>query len=257
MKYVKTFESFNPINEGLSHDDAYKMLDIAAQYTSGAHAAASQMWSDAQDLYDYIASDHITSKKDKKAFYKSVKREFPEVNEGFIEISQNINKPIAKKMLFEKNESYVVIDPRGNASPIGSKIQGQRHVKGKKGHYIVLSKNALKARRAIEKAGGKATSKKIQDIMYDLMYESKLNEISVEKGLEKVNYDNPTLDGIKITGVLAWDIQMWMLQQPDAKKLNKGRFRDLVPILHSRGFADRINGANLRNWQAVVKKHIK
>ena len=87
--------------------------------------------------------------------------------------------------------------------------------------------------------------------------EGKLNEISVEKGLDKVDYDNPVLDGIKITGVLAWDIQQWMKSQPDARKLNKGRFRDLVPILHKRGFAKQIHGANLKNWQAVVKKHIK
>jgi len=87
--------------------------------------------------------------------------------------------------------------------------------------------------------------------------ESNVNEISVEKGLDKVDYDNPVLDGIKITGVLAWDIQQWMKSQPDARKLNKGRFRDLVPILHKRGFAKQIHGANLRNWQAVVKKHIK
>ena len=57
--------------------------------------------------------------------------------------------------------------------------------------------------------------------------------------------------------MLAWDIQQWMKSQPDARKLNKGRFRDLVPILHKRGFAKQIHGANLRNWQAVVKKHIK
>jgi hypothetical protein len=69
------------LKESLSHDDAYNMLDIAAQYTSGAHRAASQMWSDAQDLYDYIKSDHIRNPRDRKAFYKSVKREFPKVKE--------------------------------------------------------------------------------------------------------------------------------------------------------------------------------
>ena len=71
------------------------------------------------------------------------------------------------------NESYVVIDPRGNARPAGSKIQADRYVKGKKGHYVILAKNAMKARRAIEKAGGNATSKKIQDLMFDLRYEGK------------------------------------------------------------------------------------
>lgn len=70
------------------------------------------------------------------------------------------------------NESYVVIDPRGNARPVGSKIQGDRYVKGRKGHYVILAKNAMKARRAIEKAGGRATSRKVQDLMYDLRFEN-------------------------------------------------------------------------------------
>ncbi len=73
---------FGDINEGLSHDDAYEMLDIAAQFTSKAHVAANQRWFDAQDLYDYIKSDHIRSNSDRKKFYKAVKREFPMVKES-------------------------------------------------------------------------------------------------------------------------------------------------------------------------------
>ena len=67
---------------------------------------------------------------------------------------------------------YVIIDTRGNARDIGSKIQGQRFLKGKKGFHIVLKKNALKARRAIEKNGGKTTGAKISDTLYDMMNES-------------------------------------------------------------------------------------
>jgi len=72
---------------------------------------------------------------------------------------------------------FVVIDPRGNARPVGMKIQGQQYVKKmggpRKGYHLVLKKNALKARRAIEKNGGNATNTKIQDIMWDLLYEGK------------------------------------------------------------------------------------
>ena len=70
------------LDEGLSHDDAYNMLDIAAQFTSNAHVAASQRWYDAQDLYDYIKSDHIRNPRDRKLFYKRVKKEFPMVKEA-------------------------------------------------------------------------------------------------------------------------------------------------------------------------------
>ena len=102
-------------------------------------------------------------------------------------------REIAEPML---NESYGVIDPRGNTRPLGSKIQGDRYVKGKKGHYVILMKNALKARRAIEKAGGNATSKKIQDLMWDLRYEGKVNEGKSDSDMLKL-----ALKGIKAARV--------------------------------------------------------
>ena len=86
-------------------------------------------------------------------------------------------------------ESYVVIDPRGNARPIGSKIQGDRYVKGKRGHYVILAKHAMKARRAIEKAGGNSTSRKIQDLMWDLRYEGERPSTS-----EQLNEGNSYYD---------------------------------------------------------------
>ena len=45
---------------------------------------------------------------------------------------------------------------------------------------MVLKKNATKARRAIEKNGGNSTNSKIQNIMFDLMYEGTINEAYVE-----------------------------------------------------------------------------
>ena len=89
MEFIKTYESFK--NErfggGLDHGDTMGILDIAAQYTSDAHAAANQMWSDVDDLVGYLKSDHIP-KKYHKAFDKSVesykkrhKLESVEVNE--------------------------------------------------------------------------------------------------------------------------------------------------------------------------------
>jgi len=83
---------------------------------------------------------------------------------------KNANESIANEGKLNEAE-YVIIDTRGNARSIGSKIQGQRYLKGKKGFHIVLKKNALKARRAIEKNGGKTTGAKISDTLYDMMYE--------------------------------------------------------------------------------------
>ena len=88
-----------------------------------------------------------------------------------------------KPRLTESRE-FVVIDPRGNARPVGSKSQGSQYTKKmggpRKGYFIVLKKNALKARRAIEKAGGRFIDSKLQDTMFDLMYEGKINEEYIE-----------------------------------------------------------------------------
>tara|TARA_R110001592_G_scaffold121828_3_gene327861 strand:+ start:563 stop:1030 length:468 start_codon:yes stop_codon:yes gene_type:complete len=79
------------------------------------------------------------------------------------------------KNILNESREFVVIDPRGNAKPVGSKIQAAQYTKKMggpaKGWHIVLAKNATKARRAIEKNGGNASSSKVQDIMFDLMYE--------------------------------------------------------------------------------------
>lgn len=82
-------------------------------------------------------------------------------------------------MLTEGDE-YVVIDPRGNSRPAGNKIQASQYVKkmggGKKGYFMILKKNALKARRALEKARGNHSDKKYQDKMSDMYWEGVVNE---------------------------------------------------------------------------------
>jgi len=86
---------------------------------------------------------------------------------------------IKLKDIINESREFVIIDPRGNARPVGAKSQGAQYIKKMggpaKGYHMVLKKNALKARRAIEKNGGNATNSKIQDVMFDLMYEGKSN----------------------------------------------------------------------------------
>lgn len=71
---IPTFENFN-INEygSLDHADAMEIINMAGQYTSDAHDAANQMWSDVDDLASYLKSDHIPRKYHKE-FDKSVDR---------------------------------------------------------------------------------------------------------------------------------------------------------------------------------------
>ena len=86
---------------------------------------------------------------------------------------------IKLKDIINESREFVIIDPRGNARPVGAKSQGAQYIKKMggpaKGYHMVLKKNALKARRAIEKNGGNATNSKIQNTMFDLMYEGKSN----------------------------------------------------------------------------------
>ena len=98
------------LNESLDYNDMDRILDIAAQYTSTQHEAADQSWTDAQDLYDYLKSDHI-AKKHHKAFYKQIKSKFPEVNESFIKTFEEF-KFVNESLSFDNSEEVVqyVID---------------------------------------------------------------------------------------------------------------------------------------------------
>jgi len=103
----------------------------------------------------------------------------------------------------KEGRDFVIIDPRGNARPVGSKIQASQYLKkmggAKQGWHMVLAKNALKARRAIEKNGGNSTNSKIQDIMFDLLYEGKLNEVTAKDMLQHaVNALTKTFGGKKL-----------------------------------------------------------
>lgn len=109
-----------------------------------------------------------------------------------------------KNILTERE--FVVIDPKGNAKPVGMKIQGAQYVKKmggpRKGYHLVLKKNAMKARRAVEKHG--ATSSKTQNLMFDLMYET-VNEANQYKdvsnkfkdALDNLPEKKFTMDNIK------------------------------------------------------------
>ena len=84
------------------------------------------------------------------------------------------------KNIITESREFVIIDPRGNARPVGMKSQGAQYIKKmggpSKGYFMVLKKNALKARRAMEKSGMRYKDSKLQDTMFDLMYEGELQE---------------------------------------------------------------------------------
>ena len=72
-------------------------------------------------------------------------------------------------------EKYTVIDPKGNSLGTAEKNQVVMAAKKKggesAGYFVVSAKNALKARRALEKFKGDFKNPKLKDIMAGL-YES-------------------------------------------------------------------------------------
>ena len=98
---------------------------------------------------------------------------------------------------------FVVIDPRGNPKPVGSKIQGNMYTKKmggpKKGWFVVPEKNARKAQKLVGKFGANHSNSTFQEKMFDLMYENKLNEVTAKDTLANaVNALTKTFGGKKL-----------------------------------------------------------
>jgi len=132
-KLKKEYELKESVNERFKHNDMYAMLDIAAQYSSTQHQAANQMWSDEQDLYDYLKSDHIP-KKYHKDFYNDVKSRFKGVTESVneaIEKHKDASKELKNQKISEvyyemgtyyvelSNGKYISFDVGGMQPTIG------------------------------------------------------------------------------------------------------------------------------------------
>jgi len=102
---------------------------------------------------------------------------------------QFVNKNYKSDLVESKinEEKYTVIDPRGNSLGTGLQMQAASMAKKKggekAGYFVVPAKNALKARRALEKFKGDFKNPKLKDMMSDLFYENK----SVNEGRAFIN----------------------------------------------------------------------
>ena len=98
-----------------------------------------------------------------------------DINDIQVLYQDNVNPSV-------NEEKYTVIDPRGNSLGTADKTQVAMAAKKKggekAGYFVVSAKNALKARRALEKFKGDFKNPKLKDMMANLYYES-VNE-SVE-----------------------------------------------------------------------------
>jgi hypothetical protein len=165
-KYSK-FELDESINEGLKHNDMYTMLDIAAGYSSTQDQAANQMWSDEQDLYDYLKSDHIPKKYHKK-FHNDIKRRFKDIKESVVTEGRSINAisklqqknidDIAKALDFykknkdtDKKEAFIKVlkklgdEKKKLAKELDDKVSGMYKDAEYKGESVVTEAGDTKA----------------------------------------------------------------------------------------------------------------
>ena len=165
-KYSK-FELDESVNEGLKHNDMYTMLDIAAGYSSTQGQAANQMWSDEQDLYDYLKSDHIPKKYHKK-FHNDIKRRFKDIKESVVTEGRSINAisklqqknidDIAKALDFykknkdtDKKEAFIKVlkklgdEKKKLAKELDDKVSGMYKDAEYKGESVVTEAGDTKA----------------------------------------------------------------------------------------------------------------
>ena len=124
-------------------------------------------------------------------------------------------------------EKYTVIDPRGNSLGIGLQMQAASMAKKKggekAGYFVVPAKNALKARRALEKFKGDFKNPKLKDMMSDLFYENKsVNEVTLRKGTKIRMYFNGNSEIID-----------YVLEKPNYYNAIKGGKTNLFRVIYS------------------------
>ena len=143
------------------------MLDIAAGYSSTQDQAANQMWSDEQDLYDYLKSDHIPKKYHKK-FHNDIKRRFKDIKESVVTEGRSINAisklqqknidDIAKALDFykknkdtDKKEAFIKVlkklgdEKKKLAKELDDKVSGMYKDAEYKGESVVTEAGDTKA----------------------------------------------------------------------------------------------------------------
>lgn len=165
-KYQTSWDTYKTVTDRYS-----RMVDAYVRYKQEFAAAEKEKAAmKGKDVDTSWRTDYVANyMKEIKDYYVDMLQKAKIVNQGEY-------RDIVKESINESRE-FVIIDPRGNSRPVGSKIQGSQYLKKmggpRNGYYMVLKKNALKARRAIEKAGGRASSTKVQNTMFDLLYEKK------------------------------------------------------------------------------------
>ena len=128
------------------------------------------------------------SEKDIEDFAATKHKGLPKMKEQLRKIVREIMKEKAISEMNEQSlteEKYTVIDPKGNQKGVGLKMQAASMAKKmggeKAGYFVVPNKNALKARRALEKFKGDFKNPKLKDMMADLFYESVNEGASTEE----------------------------------------------------------------------------
>jgi hypothetical protein len=132
-----------------------------------------------------VNNPHWEAALGKKGPFKRKVKMIDGENVFFTDGSNSSMKYVKESVSSLNEEKYTIIDPMGNQMGAGERTQVMLAAKKKggvqSGYFVVSVKNALKAKRALEKFKGDFRNPKLKDMMSNLFYES-VNESHFKVG---------------------------------------------------------------------------
>jgi hypothetical protein len=132
-----------------------------------------------------VDNPHWEAALGKKGPFKRKVKMIDGENVFFTDGSNSSMKYVKESVSSLNEEKYTIIDPMGNQLGAGERTQVMLAAKKKggvqSGYFVVSVKNALKAKRALEKFKGDFKNPKLKDMMSNLFYES-VNESHFKVG---------------------------------------------------------------------------
>jgi hypothetical protein len=146
-----------------------------------------------------VDNPHWEAALGKKGPFKRKVKMIDGENVFFTDGSNSSMKYVKESVSSLNEEKYTIIDPMGNQMGAGERTQVMLAAKKKggvqSGYFVVSVKNALKAKRALEKFKGDFKNPKLKDMMSNLFYES-VNESHFKVG-DKVEMSHGSVGVVK------------------------------------------------------------
>jgi hypothetical protein len=166
------------LNGKFPKPDPQKLLKLSDNYYVAVLKKISRIGGDSGKEMRYRTLDYTLGELENwaKARVELMVKEFGLKSDLKIKLDETNEENTFGAERAINEEKYTVIDPKGNQMGASDKMQATSIAKKNggeaAGYFVVANKNALKARRALEKFKGDFTDPKLKDMMADLFYES-------------------------------------------------------------------------------------